>query len=404
MQLSPDQIFDTVKLLYGALTAIIFIFGAELLTRFMHSDPRTRTDAAHLVFLTIACSVIGYGCYMIVAIVNYGLVTGIEKSEGRVALQFLLVLIILVPMALISERIVFRKNNAVISTVIGMLITNYTIILTILAFVDGTLDTWFLFIPVVIAIIILGAIGLSGFIMIFFGRLGPQKDIARKIAAGFLIGLVGLAGSFWAVTGRGHNTMPYVYGTIIEILGWLGLRYFMLSIPSYSEFEWRTGMNELYIIMYQSGITLYFHPFRPLPPAPPPPPPKPVRIGEGDDDNEDGDCGGGGRPDAELIGSGMIGISAMIAEIAKTDKNLESINMGDKYFNFKHGKVILALLLTDQKLGVYYSLLTRLVEDLEQAHPELEDFNGDVSRYRESISNKIKEIFGSESPKEVARK
>ena len=84
------------------------------------------------------------------------------------------------------------------------------------------------------------------------------------------------------------------------------------------------------------------------------------------------------RPNTDLIGGGMIGIKTMLGEIAGTKGTLENIKIGEKNLTFKHGKVVMALLLTDEQLGVYNGMLFNLVQEIENAHPNLANFNGDT--------------------------
>ena len=81
----------------------------------------------------------------------------------------------------------------------------------------------------------------------------------------------------------------------------------------------------------------------------------------------------------------------MLAEISGDKGKLENIEIGEKSLVFKQGKTILCLLLAEENLGVYHSLLEELVRKIEDAHPFLEEFNGDTRQLK--IEPIIDEVF-----------
>jgi hypothetical protein len=382
-----EQVLDLIRILYGILMATLFLFGAELLSRYMKADKDIRSDPAYMVFFVISMAVIGYALYMVLAIINYDLITDAKKSDGTIALQVLFVVFILVGLSWISEKIIFKKLKISPTLVFGGISIIYSIVLTILEFSDPNIVAGpTLYYPILALFFILGIIAFLGIIIIFFVKLRPQKAITRKIMWGLIIGIIGLAGSFYASTGRADANIHYVIGTIIEIIGWLGLRHYILSIPSYSELEWRNGMIEMHVIMAETGISLYFRTFRRISP----------HALKGDlkvemtiPEEE--------RPNTDLIGGGMIGIKTMLGEIAGTKGKLESIQIGEKYLNFKTGDNIMVLLLTDMNLGVYQSLLLNTVQEIEAKHPGLADFNGDTRQLH--IAEIVDRFFGEEKKK-----
>lgn len=377
--LSPSLILDIIKILYGILIGIIFMFAHELFSRYLEADKNTRTDAAYLAFLIIAYSLFGYGIYLILVLRNYGLVTGIERTDASTAVQVFLLIIILTPMAIVCEKLLFKKNNAVVSVLVGTWIVNYTLILTLLEFVDPTLDMDLMFIPVYCSFGVLGVIDFLGFVLIFFKRLRTQKEITNKIKKTFISALIASIGAVIAIFGRQSLSVSYIIGTLIEIVGWLGIRYNLLQIPSYGEFEWRDGLNELYVIVENSGTTIHTKYFKS----------KPIM-------NEDGTQS---LPDSELVGGGMIGIQAILEQIAKTNENIENVTIGNKHIFFIHGEFMLCVLVTDKKLGVYSGILTSLVREIEKSNPTLKDFNGEISRYQKSIKATIEQIFNPQTKK-----
>lgn len=361
------QVLDLIRILYGALTAILFTFGADLLGRYLKADKQQRSDAAYIFFFVIANAVIGYGVYMLFAIVNYELITDIVGIEATKFVQFFITLLILVALSSVCEKIIFRRLKFRLGFIIGLVAILYFLIIIVVEFINPDVFTMTYLIPIFISFIFYGIEIFIGILVIFFRLLRPQRSITKKILYGLIIGIIGLIGGLWAATGRTNLTWVYVIGTMFEIIGWLGLRYFILSIPTYGELEWRGGMIELHIIMAETGISLYFRSFQRI---------KPEAL-KGDlkvemtiPESE--------RPNTDLIGGGMIGIKTMLGEIAGTKGTLENIQIGEKNLSFRHGKVIMALLLTDHQLGVYHAMLSNLVEEIEASHPNLANFNGDT--------------------------
>ncbi len=155
----------------------------------------------------------------------------------------------------------------------------------------------------------------------------------------------------------------YIGGTIIELLGWIGTRYFFLKIPSYSEIEWKSGLIELHVIVLESGISIYYQYFE-------------KQTIQCKDPAEFSDPYQ--RIDSHLIAGGLVGIKAMLDEIAQTRGSLETIQIGNKFLIFKQGKKIMTFLLADKNLGVYHSILLDLTKEIEAANPTLANFKGDI--------------------------
>jgi hypothetical protein len=387
---SQAQVMDIVGILYGALTAILFLFGAELLERYLKADKQTRGDAAYLVFFVISMTVIGYGLYMLLSIANNGFITDVEKTDGTFALGLFFIIVNLTPLSTICEKVALPRKKINISLIVGILVITYTLVITILEFNDPSIvnsAVWW--IPTLLGLLIFSLFSLFGIIIIFFVRLRPQKEISKKFLIGLICGLIGLAFAMHATfVSRGQMGTAYIIDTIMEIVGWLALRHFILSIPSYSELEWRHGMIELHVIMAETGISLYYRSFRRISPE----------ALKGDmkvemtiPEQE--------RPNTDLIGGGMIGIKTMLGEIAGTKGKLESIQIGEMMLNFKQGETVLCLLLSDVNLGVYHSLLLNAVQEIEAAHPQLANFNGDTRQLH--IAEIIDRIFGAEEKKKV---
>ena len=102
------------------------------------------------------------------------------------------------------------------------------------------------------------------------------------------------------------------------------MRYFFLSIPSYDEFGWKSGMIELHVIIAETGISLHHHVFATLT----------ASDLKGDITvtatlQEDAS-----RPNTDLVAGGLVGIKGMLAEISGDKGKLENIEIGEKSLVF----------------------------------------------------------------------
>jgi hypothetical protein len=363
-----DPVELIVQILYGALTAVLLIFGTDLAGRYISADKRTRMDAAYLFFFIMSTAMIGYGLYMITALVNYFY----NRVDWIVSFQKFVVILILGPFCMVSERIMSKKKRKVsISSILTVVTTIYLAALVFMEYFDDDnleLATTY-YIPAFVVFAFFAIFGMIGFVVVLFVKLSPQKEIKKRLLLGMLAGAVALVGEAVQVMGRSPPTMLYVYGTLMEIAGFLIMRYFFLSVPSYGELEWKNGMVEMHVIMAETGLSLYYHVFEKINPA----------SLKGDVEIKM-TIEESARPDTDLIGGGMIGISTMLKEIAGTKGKLESIKIGEKQLVFKTGEHLMVLLLADKYLGVYDSILLELVRELEAANPGLASFTGDTSK------------------------
>src|SRR4030042_6081128 len=106
----------TVYILYGALTALLFIIGTDILGRYLKADKQQRGDAAHMTFLVMGSALIGYGCYMTTQIVGKLIITPEQTQPPDIltALLIPVVVIILSAFALTAEQFVFPRKSRII--------------------------------------------------------------------------------------------------------------------------------------------------------------------------------------------------------------------------------------------------------------------------------------------------
>lgn len=394
----------TIQVLYAALSAILILFGYDLLERYLKADKRTRTDAAYIMFFIIAFALIGYGLNLIPTIVNYFY----PIVDWVYAMQQFVLLVIVVPFAMVAEQFVIKKKLRIsFITVLGIIISIYMMVIVIMEAANpDTIDiskigaNRGLLYPVWISYAVFGLVGFFGFLVIFFKLLSPQKEIKRKMLLGLLFGIIAMIGAViqgkvrigfdphlpLGVANPNNANWWYVYGALIEIASWLMMRYMMLSIPNYGEFEWKTGMIEMHVILAETGISLYYRSLRSIKPEELKGNLK-VTVQVKEDEN---------RPNTDLVAGGLIGIKGMLGEISGDRGKLENIQIGEKNLIFKQGDVLMALLLCDKNLGVYHSILREMVTEIERTHPDLKNFNGDTRSLH--IGPIVDHFFGLKVP------
>ncbi|QEE17002.1 hypothetical protein DSAG12_02834 [Promethearchaeum syntrophicum] len=381
-----------VLLMYGMFILLLLLFGWDLLTRYATTDKTTRRgDPAYMIFFIIAVAMIGYALYTFPATINY-FFKGDFESQGYnllwlVPLQYFLILLMIIPIGYVC-LLILAKNKKFIAYIAAIIGTISIIYMFVLVFVVGNDPTAVnvsissgAMIPIALVIGIFAFIDFFGLVYILVVKLAPQKKVRNQVLLG-IVGIViaGIGGAL-EISQRSEDRWLYPIGILIELIGFIVMRHFFLSIPSYDEFAWKSGMIEMHVIIAETGISLYYKSF--------------AELKEG---ALNGDVKAtvtipeSERPNSDLVAGGLVGIKGMLAEISGDKGKLENIEIGSKSLVFKQGHVALCLLLAEENLGVYHSLLEDLVERIELDHPDLDNFNGDTRKIH--IAPLVTEIFG----------
>ncbi|MHA1648205.1 MAG: hypothetical protein ACTSVL_11575, partial [Promethearchaeota archaeon] len=251
-----------VQILYGGFILLLLLFGWDLLNRYIKADKRTRKDAAYRIFFIIAIAMIGYGLYTFPAMANYFFKPAFENAGYNliwlVPLQYFLIVMMITPIGYVCLLILFKKKKIVANAlgIFGALAVIYMLVFTIIvssnpaSFIDNDVSIVHsaYMIPIGLVIVIFGIIDFFGIVYILIVKLAPQKEVRQQV----LLGIVGIViagiGGYLEITKRSPNNWWYVIGVLIELFGFIVMRHFFLSIPSYDEFAWKSGMLELHVI------------------------------------------------------------------------------------------------------------------------------------------------------------
>ena len=386
IEISNELGMNLGRALYGVLGAILFLFGSDMLGRYLNADKKTRKDAVYVLFLMISLGVLGYAVYMgLVLIINFFAEFIGDAIVWVKTLRFYLICLILGPFAMQAEKSLAKEQKKFgIMTILLMVGALYGLILVILD-ASQTERPEALDYGMYAIIAIFALYGLVGIFLIFMKQMNPQAQIKKQMQMGLSAIFVALAGEVMQLIDTsmdGEYGSLYAWGLVVEIAGWLIIRHYFMGIPSYGEFEWKSGMREIHVIMAETGISLHFKAF------------SHVKKSELSGDvsvtvtiPEDER-----RPNTDLVAGGLIGIKGMLTEISGDKGKLDNIQIGEKALVFKQGETIMCLLLCDKNLGVYHSILQELVEDIEEKHPELKNFNGDTRTLK--IKECVDKAFG----------
>ncbi|MCF2141991.1 MAG: hypothetical protein K9W44_18220 [Candidatus Lokiarchaeota archaeon] len=385
-----------VMVLYGAFILLLTLFGSDLLARYIRADKRTRGDAAYMIFFIISCAMLGYGLYLFPAFINYFLQKDFEAQDLNLkwipAFQYVIMLSIIVSIGYVCLLILLKNKKVILYSIslFGILTVLYMFIWMVLCAIDPENIRYVVIssptmIPVILVIFGFGIIDFLGIVYILVVKLSPQREVRRRVLFGIFGIIIAGVGGFIEISIRKMSNYDqqwwYVYGTLIELFGFLIMRYFFLSIPSYDEFSWKSGMKELHVIIAETGISLFYQSFAEIVASELHGDIK-VTATIPEDEN---------RPNTDLVAGGLVGIKGMLSEISGDRGKLENIEIGEKSLIFKQGKVVLCLLLADENLGVYHSILEELVEKIELSHPDLANFNGDTRKLH--IQPIVEEVF-----------
>ncbi len=382
-----------VDILYGTLTGFLFIFGADILARYLKADKQQRGDATHLMFFVMGIGLIAYGIYMITVIAR---VFVPSPPDWVGSILNVTILFVASAFALTAEQFVFPKKTRIIKigkrgfgiiSLLAAIAVIAMVVLTIIEFINPTdyfiasLDLGFT-IPYLLVTVFLVLVAFYGFVQILIIRLSLPKEIKRKLVLGLFSGMIALVGEFISLLGRNPPDILWVIGTLVEIGGFVFFRFFFLSIPPYSELDWKNGIIEIHVIMADTGLSLFHRLFHRISPE--------ALKGELEVTTTIPERV---RPDSDLTGGAMIGIKGLLSEIAGTKGRLRNIVIGEKNLIFNQGENVMVLLLADQNLGVYHSILYKTAREIEDVNKNLANFDGNLKNLQ--ITPIIDKYFGS---------
>jgi hypothetical protein len=405
----PDYGRELILILSGVLVALVFIFGFELMRRYSQADKEKRRSDSYTLFFIMACCLIGYSVYNIVAIIDYSYTSQgyaldyFDREIYNGLLRWLSMFLIL-PMAVISEHLLWPNKFKIkigklkigIMMILGILMTFYMWLWVVLNKNSGvpgpTSRNPIFFVPLVISYILFSLTGFFGFLSIIFKQMAPQKRERNQILLALIFAIVALIGAILTGVNRADNDLEHnqiqILGAVLEIIGWGFSRHFILEVKDYSEIQWRDGIISM-LIFTHGGISLY------------------DRVFNKKDTDELFEKGSIPaymldknnkvleKPNTDLIASGIVGIRSMLGEITQqSNSDLKVVKIGRRSLISSQGKYIYTMILTKENLGVYHYLMRKLAWRVEKANDDLEHFSGDLNSL--TLEPIVNGIFGKE--------
>lgn len=133
----------------------------------------------------------------------------------------------------------------------------------------------------------------------------------------------------------------------------LGIGLYTVKIPPNAELEWHQKIIALLIIHSQKGITLYDYSFT-------------YKMEESD-----------------LIAGGLVGMSALIQEMTKSDTNLQVIQQEKRVILLENGKFVTFALISDEDLQILRKKLNKLAIEFEKLfEKQLIDWKGNIEIFQ----------------------
>ncbi|MFX0141685.1 MAG: hypothetical protein ACFFDN_49060 [Candidatus Hodarchaeota archaeon] len=159
--------------------------------------------------------------------------------------------------------------------------------------------------------------------------------------------------------------LPKGYADLTRLLWIPAFLFWYICFISFIEADWPKKVRYLYIILADSGICIFDHPF--------------ITTEE--------------LMERQLIGGTLAGISGVVQEITRSKQKLQLLDQGDTKILLEYGTFIIGVLITEENFSILRKKLKKLVERFEVQFKELlQDFSGSLNEFEETIEL-INEIF-----------
>ncbi len=183
----------------------------------------------------------------------------------------------------------------------------------------------------------------------------------------FIMGLVFVFIGYQLTTRFIVATLGIVYrlfGDIFQLLGFVLLTWFFISVPSFTEYVWQDKLESIFII-HKSGLLIYHKKFRE----------------EVDTSLNDS------------IASGRLAMLKMMLEKTTRVEGTSIIEKEGKIVIIQSTDFFYAILICDEMLASYPILLNKLIDRIQQIYSGIfEDWRGNLNVFS-SIGNIVKEVF-----------
>ncbi len=397
-----DQVIREMSIGLEYMVVILeLVFGIDILNKYLKSDKLMRRTDSHTILLAIGMALfllaIGTadGTVLTWYTQNEKIITG-WVADFIGASKHVLQILMVAPFPIIAERILWPRlqwkvikrrvitfSAFVEAGVIMILILSGTFLMR-QDILDGTfaastphnvLENPFVLVAFGIGLGEIALVGFVGFLLIL-RKLTPYKHEKRLIFKGLTFGIIGLG--TWLVGGYIKGLPEIIWSipcSIVTVVCVILVHRYLCDIPSYSELDWKKGIIAIYVFD-ASGMPIYSHDFRQAES-------ELVRESIKQAYNIPKD-----KPAAQLVTGGMIGIQSLLSEITQDSGPLGVVNIGGKSLILGQGKMIFTMVIVDQNLLVYHSIMRDIARDIEEAYPNIVNRKLDELPKLDSIINR----------------
>ncbi len=254
------------------------------------------------------------------------------------------------------KKLIFRRLFTIIYAIL-MSIFSWFFIFSI----EYTQTVSFMFYPsFILFFLVYVKIGISDFFK--KKELGSYSKDLLKFLIGFFAAAVGFAfASDMAANLFGREIR--ILGDVLEIVGFILVFSFFISVPSFSEYDWQEKIELIYLL-HKSGQLVFSREFR--------------HITE--------------KYKQQIIGGTIASVKLMLEKLTEA-YGISIIEQENKILIILPGNNFIAILISDQKLKSLEILLKNFLEKVETIYREIiGNWKGDLSIFN-PIDNIVKEIF-----------
>jgi len=198
---------------------------------------------------------------------------------------------------------------------------------------------------------------LIGFIILYFVFVKPTSGFLRRrmylAISGWVLMIVGLVGR---VDSLATLIGLYVFsvGTILMIVGTCGMGYGFAAFSTFTDFNWRRKLRELFVIA-NGGTCLYAFSF--------------------DQNSQIEDSG--------LVAGGLSGIQSLLSEIVNTSENLRLIEYQNVKILVEQRSLAMFILIIKEESSVLEEKLHLFAEEFDiYFHETLQNWSGQINLFQ----------------------
>ncbi len=333
---------------------ICFELGLMLLLKF--KDERKETN--YVQELGYSILIFSYGGQWVCFLIADFYAPLINRHDILNIGYFILILGTFTFIILIERDIRVTKRRYLFSTFYSIMLLIYMITFFTARYLTQTISGSFWFIFLI-------------FYLFYFRNLGKKYEATNRSKKPLVFSLIAIFILFIGYTLTSDLlTKPYgfgfrVAGDILQLIGWIILYYFFLSVPRFSEFEWERNVNSVFLMM-KSGLNIFS---------------KNLTTEDGDE-----------LLSEDLISGGIAAIGIMLNQLTDLE-GMSVIKKPEKVTIIYSGKYITGVIFCKADLASLRTILQQFVLKTEKIYESiLVEWNGDKSVF-DPIENIYEEIF-----------